>query len=250
MLDAEYCIVRSQAAVRVPEGVDAATFAPMLCAGCTVFSALKAAALPPGATIAVQGLGGLGHMAVKFGRKMGYRVIAISRGRTKEASVRELGAHEYIDSTEGDAGETLQKIGPAQAVFTTAMETAAMVPLMKGLGIYGKLFILSFPPSGAITIDSNDMMMRGLSVHVSPVGTYYEAEKTLDFAKINNIECAVETFPLDRAQEAFGMFPFSEDYVLLNNILTWHHRGYVIWQSTLPFRYYDGIDNVDICKPF
>ncbi|KAK8097497.1 hypothetical protein PG984_016636 [Apiospora sp. TS-2023a] len=199
---AEYCILRSQVAVRVPENVNAATFAPMLCAGCTVFSAIKSADLAPGATIAVQGLGGVGHMAVQFGRKMGFRVVAISRGTAKEASVRKLGAHEYIDSTAGDPGEALQKLGPAQAVFTTAMETAVMVPLMKGLGVHGKLVILSFPQSGAITVDSNQMMMRGLSLHVCPVGTYYDAEKTLEFAQVNGLDCAVETFTLDKAQEA------------------------------------------------
>ncbi|KAI0442993.1 alcohol dehydrogenase GroES-like domain-containing protein [Xylaria telfairii] len=200
---AEYCIIRAQAAIRVADDIDAATFAPMLCAGCTVFSAIKAANLKPGATIAVQGLGGLGHMAVQFGRKMGFRVVAISRGRGKEASVRRLGAHEYIDSTAGDPGEALQKLGSAQAIFTTAMETAAMVPLVKGLGIYGKLVILSFPQSGAITVDSNEMMMRGNSVHVSPVGTYYDAEETIEFARINSLKSEVETFPLDKAQEAF-----------------------------------------------
>lgn len=208
LLDAEYCIIRAQAAVHVPEGVDAAKYAPMLCAGSTVFGAIKSGNLKPGDTVAVQGLGGLGHMAVQFARKMGYRVVAISRGSDKEKSVRELGAHEYIDSTAVDPGEALKELGYANLVVTTAMETAAMTPLIKGIGIYGKMLILSFPQDGKITVDSNEMMMRGVAVQTWPVGSYYDGEKTIEFANMQGLDCAVETFPLEKAQDAFGMFFF------------------------------------------
>lgn len=198
--------MQSKAAVKIPEGVNAIEFAPVLCAGSTVFTAIKSANVTPGGTVAVQGLGGLGHMAVQFARKMGYRVVAVSRGRDKEASVRKLGAHEYIDATEGDAGEALKALGGADLVLTTAMDTAAMVPLIKGVGIYGKMLILSFPPNGEITLNAHDMMMRGVSVQVWPTCTAHECEKTVDFAHLNGLNSAVQSWPLDKVQEAFGRF--------------------------------------------
>jgi len=176
----------------------------MLCAGSCVFAGLKSAGLKAGDTVAVQGLGGLGHVAVQFARKMGYRVIAISRGRDKEATIRQLGAHEYIDSTAGDAGEALAKLGYAQLVLTTALDTAVMTPLVKGIAIFGKLMILSFPENGSITFNSNELFMRGVSVHPWPAGNYRDSEKTLEFAHLHGVDCMVETFPLEKAQEAFG----------------------------------------------
>jgi D-arabinose 1-dehydrogenase-like Zn-dependent alcohol dehydrogenase len=183
--------------------VDAAKYAPLLCAGSTVFNAIKSANLKPGNTVAVQGLGGLGHMAVQFARKLGYRVIAISRGSDKEKSVRALGAHEFIDATAGDPGEALKNLGYADLVLTTAMETAAMTPLIKGIGIFGKLMILSFPQSGQITLDSNEMIMRSISVQSWSVGNCFDCEKTVAFAHQQNLESAVETYPLAKAQDAF-----------------------------------------------
>lgn len=192
--------------MHIPAGVDAAKFAPMLCAGSTVFSALNQGNLVAGDTVAVQGLGGLGHMAVQFARKMGYRVVAISRGTDKEKSVRALGAHEYIDSTAGDAGEALAKLGSAKLILTTAMDTAAIVPLVKGIGIYGKLIILSVPQPSTITIDAMELLMGGRSVQSIPVGHSHEVQKAIDFAHLQGLECAIEKFPLDKANDAFGTF--------------------------------------------
>ncbi|KAH8894511.1 alcohol dehydrogenase GroES-like domain-containing protein [Thozetella sp. PMI_491] len=200
---AEYCTLRAQAAIRVPEDIDPVTFAPILCAGLTTFGALQAAALQPGDTVAVQGLGGLGHMAVQFARKLGLRVIAISRGSSKEKWIRELGAHEYIDSSAGDPGEALQKLGYAKVVLTTVLSTAVMAPLIKGIAIYGKMMILSFPEQSDITLSTHDMMMRGITVQAHTVGHARENEKTAKFAHMQGITCAVEAFPLERAQEAY-----------------------------------------------
>jgi D-arabinose 1-dehydrogenase-like Zn-dependent alcohol dehydrogenase len=199
----EYCIVRSQAAVRVPAGVDAAKFAPMLCAGATVFNSIKAAKLSPGDTVAVQGLGGVGHMAVQYARKMGYRVIAVSRGSSKEAAARELGAHEYIDSEAGDAGEAIQKLGCANLVVTTALDTAAITPLIKGLAIYGRLLILSLPQPAVMELNTFELLTKGGTVQCFPVGNYLDVEEALRFASLQGLESVVETFPLDDAQKAF-----------------------------------------------
>ena len=136
-------MLRSEAAVRVPAHVDAAKYAPILCAGMTVYNSMRRMAVAPGSTIGIQGLGGLGHLAIQYANKFGYRVVAISRNSDKEKFARELGAHEYIDSSMGDAGEQLQKLGGASLVVATAPTAEVITPLLKGLGILGKLLILS-----------------------------------------------------------------------------------------------------------
>lgn len=141
--DAEYCMLRSEAAVRVPSHVDAAKYAPILCAGVTVFNSMRNMNIPPGATVAIQGLGGLGHLALQYANKFGYRVVALSRDSKKEEFARDLGADDYIDASKGDTGEALQKLGGASLVVATAPSADAITPLLKGLGIFGKLLILS-----------------------------------------------------------------------------------------------------------
>jgi D-arabinose 1-dehydrogenase-like Zn-dependent alcohol dehydrogenase len=155
--DAEYCLLHPEAAVRVPSHVPAAKYAPILCAGVSVFNSIRHMNVPVGETVAIQGLGGLGHLAIQYANKMGYRVVAISRDATKEKLVRELGAHEYIDSSKEDAGIALQKLGGASLVVSTAPTAEVISPLLKGLGILGKLLILSgqrlstLPSVGAVS---------------------------------------------------------------------------------------------------
>lgn len=141
--DAEYCTIRSEAAVRIPPDVDAATYAPMLCAGVTVFNSMRQMQVPPGSTVAIQGLGGLGHLALQYANKFGYRVVALSRDSKKEKFARQLGAHEYIDGSKEDIGGALQKLGGASLIVSTAPDKASITPLLSGLGIKGKLLILS-----------------------------------------------------------------------------------------------------------
>lgn len=141
--DAEYCAIRSEAAVRIPPDVDAATYAPMLCAGVTVFNSMRQMQVPPGSTVAIQGLGGLGHLALQYANKFGYRVVALSRNSEKEKFARQLGAHEYIDGSKEDIGEALQKMGGASLIVSTVPDKTSITPLLSGLGIKGKLLILS-----------------------------------------------------------------------------------------------------------
>lgn len=138
--------------------MDAAKYAPIMCAGTAVFNAIRkaGAGVGPGETVAVQGLGGLGHLAVQYAARLGYRVVAISRGTEKEAFARQLGAHEYVDASAGDAGEQLQRLGGARLILATAPTAGVMNPLLKGLGILGKLIILSVP--GEVTIDTAVMV--------------------------------------------------------------------------------------------
>ena len=141
--DAEYCKLRTEAAVRVPFHVDAVKYAPILCAGVTVFNAIRKTNTPPGAIVGIQGLGGLGHLAIQYANKLGYRVVAFSRDGKKEKFARELGADEYLDSSKGDTAEALQKLGGASLIVATAPNAESITPLLKGLGPMGKLMILS-----------------------------------------------------------------------------------------------------------
>ncbi|KAF4627916.1 hypothetical protein G7Y89_g10238 [Cudoniella acicularis] len=199
---AEYCKLRTEAAIRVPAHVDAAKYAPILCAGMTVFNSIRRQGIPPGSTVGIQGLGGLGHLAIQYANKFGYRVVAISRDSDKEKFARQLGAHEYIDSSKGDAGEQLQKLGGASLVVATAPNAEVMTPLLKGLGILGKLLILSVP--GDVPVSTGTMLRYGLSVQVWPCGHATDAEEAIQFTELENINCMIEKFPLTKANDAFN----------------------------------------------
>ncbi|RAK73797.1 GroES-like protein [Aspergillus fijiensis CBS 313.89] len=198
---AEYCLLNVEAAVRVPEHVPAAKYAPILCAGVTVFNSLRHMNFTPGEIVAVQGLGGLGHLAIQYARKMGYRVVAISRDSKKEKMVRELGAHEYIDESQVNVSEELQRLGGASLVMSTAPNAAIISPLLKGLGVLGKLLILSVP--GPVPVDTSIMVNKGLSVQVWPSGHATDSEDAIAFTELQDINCMVEEFPLDKANEAY-----------------------------------------------
>ncbi|OTB14793.1 hypothetical protein K445DRAFT_334217 [Daldinia sp. EC12] len=198
---AEYTILRAQAAVRIPADADAAQIAPLLCAGSTVFNALRLAGVKPNDTVAIQGLGGLGHLAIQYANRMGYRVIAVSRGTEKEKAAREFGAHEYIDSSKEDAGAALKALGGAQAAFTTALSAESFAPLIRGLNLMGKLVVLSLP--GDMTLSHIDMVQRGISVQAWPVGNNRDSESAIEFAHRHGAKCAVETYSLDQVQEAY-----------------------------------------------
>ncbi|KAL8869802.1 MAG: hypothetical protein Q9198_007794, partial [Flavoplaca austrocitrina] len=220
--DAEYCMLRSEAAVRVPSHVDAAKYAPILCAGVTVFNSMRNMNIPPGATVAIQGLGGLGHLAIQYANKFGYRVVALSRDSKKEQFARDLGADEYIDASKGDTGEALQKLGGASLIVATAPSADAITPLLKGLGIFGKLLILSSKYAsgallfcvqsmaktsnlvpGTIPVDTAAMIRYGLSVQSWPSGHATDSEEAIEFTEVKNVDCMVEKFPLAKANDAF-----------------------------------------------
>ncbi|KAK3390656.1 chaperonin 10-like protein [Podospora didyma] len=199
---AEYCLLRAEASVHVPDNVDAATYAPILCAGVTVFNSIRHMNIPAGATVAVQGLGGLGHLAIQYTRRMGYRVIAISRGADKEKAARALGANDYINCSEGgDPGSQLKAFGDVSLIISTAAAAEAISPLVKGLGILGKLLVLSIP--GDLTVDTYAMVNKGLSVYCWPSGHAGDSEDAIQFTQINNVECAIEKFSLSDVQNAY-----------------------------------------------
>ncbi|KAI1081033.1 putative alcohol dehydrogenase [Whalleya microplaca] len=198
---AEYCILRSEATVRVPEHVDAAKYAPVLCAGMTVYNSIRHMNIPVGDIVAIQGLGGLGHLAVQYAARMGYRVVAISRGAEKEKFARQLGAHEYIEASKGDVGAALKALGSASLVVATAPTADSITPLLTGLGVLGKLLVLSVP--GELKINTAVMLKNGVSVQSWPCGHARDSEEAIAFTELQNIDCLVEKFPLDQAQAAF-----------------------------------------------
>jgi D-arabinose 1-dehydrogenase-like Zn-dependent alcohol dehydrogenase len=143
MADAEYCTPRAEAAVRVPSHLDAAQYAPILCAGLTVFNSMRHMNISPGSMVAIQGLGGLGHLAIQYANRFGYRVVVVSRDGEKEKFARELGAHEYIDASKEDVCEALQRRGGASLIVSTAPSASLMTSLLEGLNFLGKVLIVS-----------------------------------------------------------------------------------------------------------
>ena len=143
VVDAEYCLLRSEATVSVPADVDPAAFCPLLCAGVTVFNSMRQQHILAGETVAVQGLGGLGHLAIQYAVKMGYRTVALSSSGAKEKFAKDLGAHVYIDGSKEDHAEALQKLGGASLIVSTAPDGPNLGKLVGGLGVLGKLIILA-----------------------------------------------------------------------------------------------------------
>lgn len=143
MTVAEYCVLRSEAAVHIPADVDAASYAPLLCAGVTVFNSMRQMKIPPGETVAVQGLGGLGHLALQYANKMGFKVVALSSTGSKEKFAKELGAHVYVDASKENHAEALMKMGGAAMIVSTAPNLDIMGDLANGLAPRGKLILLA-----------------------------------------------------------------------------------------------------------
>lgn len=197
---AEYVTLRAEAVVRVPNDADPAETAPLLCAGVTVFNSLRKLRVEQGNVVAVQGLGGLGHLAIQFASKMGYRTVALSSGDTKRGFAAQLGAHAYVDTSKEDPVKALQALGGAAVVIATAPNPKAMGPLVAGLQAGGKLLVLA--PVGPVEFNTQMMVSKGLSVHGWPSGHALDAEEAIAFAKDYGIKCLVQKYPLAKVQEA------------------------------------------------
>jgi propanol-preferring alcohol dehydrogenase len=151
----------------------------------------------------VQGIGGLGHLGVQFARHMGFRTVAIGRGRDKENLAKDLGAHVYIDIAADNAATALQRMGGARAILATATSGDAMGPLVSGLSVRGK-FIVVGVPQDPIQLDAFPLVFGGRSIHGSLTGTPIDAEDTLAFSVLENIRPMIETVPLEQAADAYA----------------------------------------------
>lgn len=198
---AEYVLLRTEAVVRVPTSYDPVDAAPMLCAGVTVFNGIRKMHVEQGDLVAVQGLGGLGHLAVQYARAMGYKVVAVSSGSSKRDFALQLGAHEYIDSSKEDAAAKLKEMGGVALIVSTAPHPGAVKEIQYGLAAGGKLLVLA--PLGPVEFDTLMMVQKGASVHGWPSGHALDCEECLDFSESHNVKAIVERFPLADAPKAF-----------------------------------------------
>ena len=196
----EYTLLRSEAVVRVPEDMDPAEVAPLLCAGVTTFNGIRKMHVEQGNLVAVQGLGGLGHLAVQFARHMGYEVAALSSGDEKAAFAKELGAHHYINTKTTDAAEALKKLGGAAIIVQTAPNPKGVSGLVPGLAPGGKLLCLA--PVGPVEIDTASLIINGTSVHGWPSGHALDSEEAIRFARNHGVKCLIEKYPLADVQKA------------------------------------------------
>ncbi|WP_321840785.1 alcohol dehydrogenase [Paraburkholderia bannensis] len=199
---AEIMIAEARGLVRVPEDLEAAEAAPLLCAGLTTFNALRNAGARPGDVVAIHGLGGLGHLAVQFANSMGFYTVAIARGADKAPLARELGAHRYIDAKTENVAEVLRSLGGAKVVLATAPTGSGMSETVPGLSPRGKLVVVAIA-SEPITLNAIDLVFGGRAVVGALTGTVADNEQTLAFAQQRNIRPLIETFPLEQAQAAY-----------------------------------------------
>jgi D-arabinose 1-dehydrogenase-like Zn-dependent alcohol dehydrogenase len=195
---AEYMTAREEALVLIPDELDARS-APLLCAGNTVLGALKSSGAKGGDIVAIHGMGGLGHLAVQFAAKMGFKTVAISRGRDKEGLIRKIGVHEYIDANSADPAKALAAMGGARVILCTAPSGKAISALVPGLSRGGE-FIIVAAPNDPLQFHPGLLLGSGRSVKGWAGGSMADA---LRFAMLVNVMPMVETFPLEQAAEAY-----------------------------------------------
>lgn len=198
---ADYVVVPAEAVALVPDELSAIDGAPLMCAGVTTFNALRNSGARAGDVVAVLGLGGLGHLGVQFAAKMGFRTVAIARGKDKEPLAKQLGAWRYVDSRAEDPAAALQALGGARVVLATVTNGEAMSATLGGLGLNGTLMVLGAPPSleaGAFLLISGKRAIQGWYS-----GTSIDSEDTLGFSVLSGVRAMNEVYPLERAAEAF-----------------------------------------------
>ena len=199
---AEYVVVPHAAVARIPEKLAATDAGPLLCAGVTTYNALRNSGARPGDTVAVQGIGGLGHLGVQYAARMGFRTVAISRGADKEELARQLGAHEYIDTQKIPAAEGLKKLGGADVVLATAPNAEAIESTTDGLKPRGKLVIVA-APFEPLKISAMGLL-SGKGIAGWPSGSSIDSEDAMNFSALTNVRPRVEVFKLEQAEQAFG----------------------------------------------
>jgi D-arabinose 1-dehydrogenase-like Zn-dependent alcohol dehydrogenase len=199
----QYMVAPMEALVGVPESLNGTEAAPLLCAGITTFDALRHSGASAGDLVAVLGIGGLGHLGIQFANKCGYRVAAIGRGSDNAELAKKLGASLYIDSRATNAAEELQKLGGAKAILATAPSSKAMSELIDGLGPNGKLLVIgaTFDP---IEVTPVQLIGGSRTIQGFTSGTPIDSEDTLRFAELTGVRPMIETYPLEKAAEAYA----------------------------------------------
>src|SRR6201993_4536849 len=199
----QYMIAPIEALVPIPQSLTDVEAAPLLCAGITTYNALRHSGALPGDLVAVLGIGGLGHLGIQFASKFGYNVVAIGRGADTAGLAKKLGANLYIDSQTTNAAETLQKLGGARVILATAPSSKAMSALIDGLAPNGELMVTgaTFEP---IEVAPVQLINGSRTIQGWAAGTPADSEDTLRFAELTGVRPMIETYPLEKAAEAYA----------------------------------------------
>jgi D-arabinose 1-dehydrogenase-like Zn-dependent alcohol dehydrogenase len=199
---AEYMIAPVGALALIPEGLSAVDAGPLMCAGITTFNSLRNSGARPGDLVAVLGVGGLGHLGIQFAAKMGFKTVAIARGKDKEPLVRKLGAQHYIDNQTQDAAAELMKLGGAKVILATLTSGKAMSAVLGGLAVNGKLIIVGAADE-PLEVNAGPFIIGRRSIIGWPSGTSIDSQDTLAFSVLTGVRAMTEVFPLERAAEAY-----------------------------------------------
>src|SRR5882757_7470544 len=199
---AEVAYARATGLARIPEGLSSIEASPLLCAGLTTYSALRQVDGRPGALVAIQGIGGLGHLGLQYASKLGYRVAAIARGTDKAELAAQLGADHYIDSSAEDPGAALQRLGGAAAVIATAASGASMSPLVAGLAPRGRMIVVGAAVD-PISVSTADLIFGTRTIAGSLTGSSIENEDNLAFSQARGVHPMNEIVPLSEAPKAY-----------------------------------------------
>ena len=199
----QYMNAPAEALVAIPETLNDVEAAPLLCAGITTYNALRHTGALPGDLVAIQGIGGLGHLAIQFANKFGYKTAAIGRGPENAALAKKLGATVYIDSKSSNPAEVLQQLGGAQAILATAPDSKAMSALFEGLAPNGKLMVIgvAFDP---IEVAPVQLITGSRTIQGWASGTPADCDDTLRFSELSGVRAMIETYPLEKAAEAYA----------------------------------------------
>lgn len=199
---AEYMTAPQEAIAAIPEELSSAEAAPLLCAGITVFNALRNSGIKPGDVVAIQGIGGLGHLAIQYASKMGMRTVAISTSDNKKELAKDLGAHHFINTKNSDPAEELQKLGGAKLILATAPNSEAITSVINGLGVDGKLLMVA-ATGEPVEVSPLQLIMQRKSVAGWPSGTAIDSEDTLNFSALTGTKPMIEEYPLSDVKKAY-----------------------------------------------
>ncbi|KZT29287.1 GroES-like protein [Neolentinus lepideus HHB14362 ss-1] len=198
---AEYATLKSEAVVTLPDGMDPAETAPLMCAGVTTYNSIRNMGLKGGDIVAVQGIGGLGHLAVQYSRAMGYKTVALSTSASKKDLATQLGAHVYLDGSKVNQAEELSKMGGANLIVATAPSVDIIQGLIGGLAVGGTLLVLAIAQDP--TLPLAPLITRRLSLRGWPSGSAKDSEDCAEFSKLTNVKCQIQKYPLEKAAEAY-----------------------------------------------
>jgi D-arabinose 1-dehydrogenase-like Zn-dependent alcohol dehydrogenase len=199
---ADYVVVPTEALASIPAELSATEAAPLMCAGITTYNALRNSGAREGDTVAIIGVGGLGHLGIQFASKMGFKTIAIGRGKDKEDLVKKLGAAHYIDGKSQNTVEELVKLGGAKVILGTVPSGKAMAEVLGGLAVNGKLIMIGVSDE-ALEVPPTLFILGRRSVVGWPAGTSMDSQDTLSFSVLSGVRSMNEVFPLERAPEAY-----------------------------------------------